>query len=230
MQDIISSGEQLTEQPSRKYMVVAASIVGFMLIMFGIVPLVLLFTQPHFHSTEFGEADQTPIAHFELQRSDGSGKFTPEELDGTVTIYYFGYTSCPDVCPQMLFDIKRTVAALDDRADEVAVVFITIDPETDTPEKMRAYLDAFNEDFIGLYGTMEEIQPVLDDFNVRVLRADEGDLVGGGYTITHSTSAFVIDRSGNRRLRMGHAAITELTNPEDMARDLRVLLREKPRG
>lgn len=218
--------EQTNEDINPTYMIFAASLLGFMFIVFGVVPLVLTLTEPTYHSEEFAPEDQIPVAHFELPRADGSGMFSPNDLDGKVVVYYFGYTSCPDVCPQMLFNLRRTLNELGAQRDQVEVVFITIDWENDTPEKIDGYLNSFDEDFIGLHGTEETIQPVMDQFNVRVLREESG-MTAAGYTITHSTSAFVVDKRGNIRLRMGHNSITELVNPDVMARDFRNLIRER---
>lgn len=222
----LSEFDQTEEGASKTYMIVAGSLLAFLFVIFGAIPLVLTLTEPSFHSEEYSPSDQVPVAYFELPRADGSGMFTPEDVEGKVTVYYFGYTSCPDVCPQMLFNLRRTLHELDDSREDVAVVFITIDWENDTPERIDRYLESFDEDFIGLYGTEETIQPVMDQFNVRVWREESG-LTAAGYTITHSTSAFIVDKRGNLRLRMGHNSITELVNPDIMARDFRYLIRER---
>src|SRR5690606_18917922 len=97
---------------------------------------------------------------------------------------------------------------LGEDAEDVKVVFITIDPEVDTPEQIEPYLDYFDERFIGLYGTEEQLQTVQDAYNVKVLRSDRGETIPG-YGITHTTSMFVINREGILKLRMLHETDVE---------------------
>ena len=88
-----------------------------------------------------------------------------------------------------------------------------------TPEQIEEYLGYFDPDFVGLYGTLDELQPVMDTFSVTVLRADEGETIPG-YAITHTTLMFVIDREGYLRLRLHHGSDVKY-----LVRDLRYILR-----
>ncbi len=183
---------------------------------FVVLPGIFMIATPHPHGTRY---DDPPLVEdFELARTDGSA-FRLSELRGKVVVVYFGYTSCPDVCPATLYDLRRALEQLGDQAQDVEVVFITIDPAVDTPEKIEQYLGYFNPTFIGLTGTPEQLRTAQDIFGVRVLRADEGQTIPG-YAITHTTSMFVIDREGYLKLRMHHQTDVEL-----LARDLRYVIR-----
>jgi protein SCO1/2 len=137
-----------------------------------------------------------------------------------VVVIYFGYTTCADICPATLYNLNRTVKALGDRAQQVKVVFITVDPTVDTAEKMDVYLDAFNPEFIGLTGTAEQLQPVYDQFNISILRADEGEAAASS-GIGHTTSLFVIDRKTRLRVELHeNDTVKNITN------DIEILLNE----
>ena len=102
---------------------------------------------------------------FSLMRSDGK-KFQLSDHRENVVLMFFGYTNCPDVCPTTLGDFKRIIISLEEKAKNVTVVYITVDPNRDTPDVMEQYATAFHPDFIGLSGSMEELQPIWDAFYV----------------------------------------------------------------
>lgn len=134
---------------------------------------------------------------FELQKADG-GSFRMSAQKGRVVLIFFGYANCPDFCPATMAEYKKIHANLGEQAEQVDFVFITIDPERDRPEQIENYVRAFNSSFIGLSGSIEELQPVWDGYWV-VREKQEVDSETG-YLMAHSTRIYVIDKQGKLRL------------------------------
>ena len=119
--------------------------------------------------------------------------FRLDQLRGKVVLLFFGYTYCPDICPTQLASIAAVLAALEERALQVQGVFVTVDPERDTPEVLNNYVRYFHEDLIGLTGTAAEIERVARQYRVRYSKYERDD---GHYTMDHSAQLYVIDREG----------------------------------
>jgi protein SCO1 len=100
-----------------------------------------------------------------LTDADG-GIYRLSENRGKITLLFFGYTYCPDICPATLAEMKLAVDQLKDDAGEVQVVFISVDPGRDTSESMQEYAERFNPAFIGLSGTLEELEPIWSGYGV----------------------------------------------------------------
>lgn len=115
---------------------------------------------------------------------------------GRVLVLFFGFTRCPNACPTELFKLARVMKDLGAASDRVQILFITLDPERDTPELLRGYVRAFDPRFVGLTGTPEQIDAVAESYHVMHRK----EAIGDDYTIGHSTQTFVIDPLGQRRL------------------------------
>lgn len=139
-------------------------------------------------------AESLPSAgdSFTLTAHDGS-RFESDRLTGRIVLLYFGFTSCPDVCPLELSNIGRALHELPD--DQVTGIFVTIDPSRDTVERLAAYVTFFHPDLIGLTGTEEEIRAVADQYNVSYRRIEQGT----GYTMEHPANVYVLDPEGTIR-------------------------------
>src|SRR5690625_4328978 len=117
-----------------------------------------------FHGAMFDPIETAP--DFEL--ADHRGRpFRLQEQDGNIVVLFFGFTSCPDVCPTTLANFRQVKQHLGDDADRVRFVMVTVDPERDTPQRMAQYVEAFDPDFLGLTGTMDEVKMAWDAYNVR---------------------------------------------------------------
>ncbi len=193
--------------------------VGFASLLLVLLTALAVFWFGHpvsFRGTSYGEP--FPIAApIELTRADGS-VFRLSDQRGKVVLLFFGYTSCPDVCPTTMAEMKQVVDALGDAADSVQIVFISVDPDRDTPEKAQAYANHFNENFIGLSGSMEELQKIWDAYGI-YREVTQTDSVFG-YTVDHTARVMLIDQDGNLRLSYGFQ-----TPVEDIAHDIKILLR-----
>lgn len=130
---------------------------------------------------------------FTLTKHTGE-TFRLSDIQGHVGVIFFGFTHCPDVCPNTLMDIQRLMVSLKDRAKEVKVLFISVDPQRDTLEKLESYVRYFNENMIGLTGTSADINKVLEQYNATV--SFKGDLASNNYQVEHNANLFLIDKHG----------------------------------
>ncbi len=176
----------------------------------------LPFGAPAFHGTVIQSPDV--VADFTLTSSTGD-QLTLSDLRGKVVLLYFGYTFCPDACPTTLNELKKVPPALGDRADEVQVVMVTVDPQRDTPEVLREYLSYFDPSFLGLTGTEEEVLAAATPLGI-YFSAHEGS-AATGYLVDHTTSVLAIDKDGYLRLLYSFE-----TPGEDIAADMRHLVRQ----
>jgi protein SCO1/2 len=169
-------------------------IFGFALLI-GLVAVFLLLG-PTRQYTFQGSLIDPPVAAplFELADVNGQ-RFQLSDLDGQVVIMFFGYTSCPDVCPVTLSDFLRIREQLGSRAENVSFVFVTVDPERDTAERMKKYLTNFDPEIIGLTGTRAELEQVWASYGVFEAKLEGSSDVN--YLVDHSSRIYVIDDGGN---------------------------------
>lgn len=169
---------------------------------------------PAFMSTDITGAD---YAHgFRLADHTGKPR-TLEDFRGKVVTIFFGYTQCPDVCPTNLLAMAEVMRQLGDDAARVQVLFITVDPERDTPALLAQYVPSFDARFLGLYGDPAATAAVAKEF--RVFYQKQGDVKDGTYTVDHSTGTYVFDPAGRLRLYVKHGEA-----PDRVAADIRRLL------
>lgn len=121
-------------------------------------------------------------------------RFELSQLQKKVVLLFFGYTSCPDVCPTEMLEITRVMNALGRKSEKLSAVFVTVDPEHDSPEVLRAYLDYFHDNIIGLTGSAKEIEQVTKMYNTSFHKIVQGDQ---RYTLEHPANLYVIDPQGN---------------------------------
>jgi protein SCO1/2 len=189
-----------------------------LLVLIGVVMAgVLLFPKTDtFRGTLYDPPLSAP--EIALTRDDGSN-FRLSGLRGDVVLLFFGYTSCPDVCPTTLADLRKVNEDLGNTASQVKVVFVTVDPDRDTPEQIQKYVSIFNPDFIGLSGSQEELEPIWKAYGV-YRQIDPIPSSATGYLVTHSARVYVIDRDGNLRLSYSYGTPTD-----DILHDLKILFK-----
>jgi protein SCO1/2 len=155
-----------------------------------------VFSRPY---TYQGSLIDPPVPAADFTLTDQNGlPYRLSDQQGKVVLIFFGYTHCPDVCPATLSEFKQVKSALGSQAQDVEFVFITVDPERDTPETLKAHLAIFDPSFIGLTGTETELGPVWKDYGVYHEKKDTGS--AAGYLVNHSAITYAIDKQGNWRL------------------------------
>lgn len=156
-----------------------------------------------------------------LALTDAEGKpRTLADFKGKVSVVFFGYTHCPDVCPTTLAELAEVKAMLGKDGERVQAVFVTVDPERDTAPVLKAYVDGFNAGFVALRGSPEQIKQATREF--KVFFAKVPGRTESTYTIDHTAGAYVFDAQGRIRLFSRYG-----TGPKAMEEDVRALLAER---
>ena len=169
---------------------------------------------PSFHSTDITGAEFA--RQFTLPDADGK-MHSLADWKGKAVVVFFGYTQCPDFCPTTLAQLAAIRKSLGAEGDRVQVVFITVDPERDTPAVLKAYVSNFGPGVIGLRGTPEQIAQVAKEF--KVFYAKVPGAAPGSYTVDHSAASYVFDPEGRVRLYVQYGA-----DSKAVASDLKLLL------
>jgi protein SCO1/2 len=188
-------------------------------LLLGVVVVVWLFGPPGAWrdappESEYFLPSPLPAPTFTLTAHDGQRTSTAE-FGGKLVAVFFGYTYCPDVCPLTLSKLTRVLDRLEERAERIQVVMVSVDPERDTLDRLREYLESFHPSFIALTGSEDEIRAVADEFGVYFSRSDEGV----DYTVDHTARSFIMDPGGQIPLTFPVTATVE-----EMTRDLELLL------
>lgn len=181
----------------------------------------LLFAVAGCAPTPFnGDVLDPPEAAQPLELADSTGAtFSLDGERGKVVLVFFGYTHCPDICPTTLLDWKKAAAALGQDADKVRFLFVSVDPERDTPGMAQRYAARISPAFTGLSGSREQIDVLLRRWKLAAFRDGVPGDTSSVYTVSHPSQVFVVDPKG--RLRLLHRA--GLT-PAQIASDIRALL------
>ena len=141
----------------------------------------------------------------ELALSDADGKArTLADFKGKVTLVFFGYTQCPDVCPTTLAELAAVKRELGADGEHVQGVFVSVDPERDTPQILKAYMASFDPGFVALRGTPEQTQAAAREF--KVFFAKVPGKSEGSYTVDHTAGTYIFDAQGRLRLFMRYGA------------------------
>jgi protein SCO1/2 len=157
----------------------------------------------------------------EIPLTTNSGEvFRLSDYRGSVVLLFFGYTSCPDICPATMAELKQARALLrSEEAERVQVVFITVDPMRDSPSAIQEYVERFDPAFIGLSGSLADLSEVWRAYGVYREEGEPND--SGWYVVSHTARVYAVDPQGALRLSFAFG-----TFPEDVANDIRILLNE----
>jgi protein SCO1/2 len=160
---------------------------------FLVAALMLLGTLLYLMPGSKPGAARVPIGGpFELTTQDGK-RLSSESLKGKPSAIFFGFTHCPEVCPTTLFDLTQDLEAMGADGAKLNVVFVTVDPERDTPELMKTYLSSFDPRIIGLTGTEAEIAAAAKEYKVYFKKVP----TDSDYTMDHTATIFLMDRNGD---------------------------------
>lgn len=161
-----------------------------------------------------------PALDFKMTRASDGKAVTAADFSGKVVLLYFGYTFCPDVCPTTLLDIATMLKTMGKHADDVRVLFVTVDPGRDTLAVLKSYTAAFAPQVIGLRGTPDQLATLAKRYRVAysVTPGEDGNLP----KVTHSSAVYVFDRNGAIRLLFTGLAVPN-ANLAGMSSDLRQL-------
>jgi protein SCO1/2 len=174
-------------------------------------------TAPTYFSIDITGADYGR----DFRLTDPSGKErTLADFRGMVVMLFFGFTQCPDVCPTALARAVEARNRLGADGERVQVVFVTVDPERDTPVVLKEYTAAFDPSFLGLYGDAERTEVVAREFRVIYQKVP----TGSSYTMDHTALTFVFDSQGRLRLAVRHEQ-----SADQLAADLRMLIKSSSR-
>lgn len=158
-----------------------------------------------------------PLEDFTLTDHTGA-PFSLSDLRGRPALVFFGFTNCPDICPTTLGEFKRVKSLLGRDADEVTFVFVSVDPQRDTPERLAEYVGAFDPAFIGLTGDDAALRPIAQEFGVYYQAVPlEGSETA--YTVDHTASSFALDREGRLAIVFSYG-----TPPDAIVQRIRALL------
>ena len=172
--------------------------------------------KPQFRAIDITGADYAQ--GFQLTDFNGQPR-SLADFKGKVVVVFFGYTQCPDVCPTSMQEPPEVKQMLGKDGDRLQGIFVTVDPERDTPEVLKAYMANFDPSFLALYGSPEQLAAVAKDFKIYYKKVD--GKTPTSYTMDHSAGSYVYDTAGRLRVynRYGSGA-------QALAADVKVLLAE----
>ena len=185
-------------------------------LLLGLLTIKLIRGDLSLNSPEFrGVEMPTPIPVVDFTLTAHTGKeVSLSDFRDQITLLYFGYTYCPDICPGTLAEIAKAMDALDSKdREKVQVIMVTVDPTRDSPEVLADYLAHFDPSFLGLTGGEAEIAAAAEA--VGIFYEKQTGTIDSGYLVDHTASIFVVDRDGNLKLIFKFG-----TSAEDIAADL----------
>jgi protein SCO1 len=169
---------------------------------------------PAFKAVDITGADYA--RDFSLESAAG-GHRTLADFRGKVVVIFFGFTQCPDVCPTTLTDLAEVRKRLGADGERLQVIFVTIDPERDTPAVLSQYVPGFDPSFVALYGTADQTAATAKEFKIFYQKVP--GRTPTSYTMDHTAGSYVFDRDGRARLFIRHSS-----SVDDIVSDIRKLI------
>jgi protein SCO1/2 len=161
------------------------------------------------------------LPDLKFQLTNDLGKpVTAASYHGKVVLLYFGYTNCPDVCPLTMVHLHTVLQKMGKQADDVRVLFVTVDPARDTVPVLHQYVTAFDSHIVGLTGSQDALAELTKRYRAFYHR-ESGKNANGDYLVTHSSAIYIFDRNGHARL-----LVTPGTGNDAILHDLRILVEQ----
>jgi len=157
--------------------------------------------KPSFNAVDMTGADYAK--GFALKDADGKAR-TLADFKGKVVVLFFGYAQCPDVCPTTMTEMAQVKQQLGKDGDKLQVLFVTVDPDRDTPEVMKAYMGAFDPAFVALIPTQEQLAAMAKDYKAYYKKVD--GKTPTSYSMDHSAASYIYDTQGRLRLYARYGA------------------------
>jgi len=197
----------------RRFLLVALLI---LFLLAGAIGAAILAQRPAYRGVLYDPPQPAP--DFTLLTAGGR-QVSLSDFRGRVVLLFFGYTTCPDVCPTTLAILRQVRADLGDAANRLQVLYVTVDPDRDTPDRVQEYVSFFDPSFIGLSGDLSVLEETWAAYGVtRVIDPAPDSAVG--YFVTHSTRLYLIDPQGRLFLSFSYG-----TPPEDIVHDVLEVLK-----
>jgi protein SCO1/2 len=159
------------------------------------------------------------LPDFELAATNGQ-PFQLSEVKGDIALIYFGYTHCPDVCPLTMGTVKEALVSLEQGRERVHVIFISVDPERDTPEALSRYMAAFGPEFVGLSDDFAKVEEVMQSYGA-FAEKETGSTSAAGYLVSHPARLYLVNPQGELLLTYSFGFTAE-----DLQGDLEYLLQQ----
>ena len=161
-------------------------------ILAGLVVVATVIGAMELHRRQVEDLEVAIGGPFSMLAHDGT-RVTHDDLAGRRSLVFFGFTSCPDICPTTLLQVAAWLDAMGDNGDLIDAYFVTVDPERDTPERVADYVAYFSDRITGLVGTADELRRMADSYRLYYARIDLDD---GNYTMDHTAAVYLMDGEG----------------------------------
>lgn len=186
------------------------------LMLVGVLLLTACNPSPHKFQLTDVSGSQAKLALFKAPTAEGK-RLTAEDLRGKIVALYFGYTHCPDICPTTLAKLQAVVQRLGEAADDLRVIFVTVDPKRDTPAVLERYIHSFNPRFIALRPEPKALPKLTSRYHLTYSYGKSD--AAGNYPVNHTSTLLIFDQTGQMRLMGRHD-----DTPKDIAGDIAYLI------
>lgn len=187
---------------------------GFITLLFGGLIFLSGCTDKNVKWSLYDVSGHLPDLEFALQGA-GNKTITQNDLKGKTVLMFFGYASCPDICPTTMAQLTEVIQRLGHDAKDLRIIFVSVDPHRDTPDILQAYVDAFNKNAMGLTGTETQIANLARKYRIAYqIEKPKPGASADTYDVTHSRGVFIFDNKGKARLLASDTEAVDLVTQD----------------